>query len=218
MRCNLLYGRLPSKRPIPKEPMSTIRDHTTGKTASVEARTQTPSRNALNVQIGPGDPISNIPVIVDWEHHQVHEGETHAVQYYTATVADIKFALVVPTYSVTVLAPHLVIEAGIYGGAGQIDVYEGATYTGGTLMTAWNRNRNSVVTPGLQIYSGVTSANGTLMPWTSFFASAEKTAQGARSASEFILKSNTTYRVDFTELAAATRLVLRFEWYEDLGV
>lgn len=32
------------------------------------------------------------------------------------------------------------------------------------------------------------------------------------------LKSNTIYRVDFTELAAATQVAIRFEWYEDLGV
>ncbi len=42
----------------------TIRDAITGLSAAVEARKQTPTGNALNVQIGPGDPISNIPVVV----------------------------------------------------------------------------------------------------------------------------------------------------------
>ncbi len=189
-----------------------------GDYANVEERTQTPTGKALNVQIGPGDPISNIPVVMDWEHHQVHEGESYAAQYYTASVADTKFAIVVPIYAHGLDAPHLVIEAGIYGGAGQIDVYEGATYTGGTLMTAWNRDRNSANVPAMTIYSGVTSSDGTLMPWTTLFASAGKTAQGTRSATEFVLKSNTKYRIDFTELSAATRVVIRFEWYEDLGV
>ncbi len=45
--------------------------------ASVEARKQTPTGNALNVQIGPGDVISNIPVVTLFEHHQVHEGESY---------------------------------------------------------------------------------------------------------------------------------------------
>lgn len=153
--------------------MPDLRDPTTGLPAKVEARTQTPTGNALNVQIGPGDPISNIPVFIDLEQHQAHEGETHVVQYYTTSVADIKFALVVPAYDDTIQAPHMVIEAAIYGGAGQLDVYEDATYTGGSLLTPWNRNRNSDITPGLAVYSGVASANGTLMPWTVFFASAE---------------------------------------------
>lgn len=51
-------------------------DTQSGLTPWVEPRSQTPTGNALNVQIGPGDPISNIPVVMDFEHHQVHEGET----------------------------------------------------------------------------------------------------------------------------------------------
>ncbi len=43
--------------------IGTIRDAITGLVASVEARTTTPTGNALNVQIGPGDPISNMPVV-----------------------------------------------------------------------------------------------------------------------------------------------------------
>lgn len=54
-----------------------IRDAITGLTASVEARKQTPTGNALNVQIGPGDVISNIPVVMDFGQHQIHEGESH---------------------------------------------------------------------------------------------------------------------------------------------
>ena len=43
--------------------MPDLRDPTTGLPARVEACTQTPTSNALNVQIGPGDPISNIPCV-----------------------------------------------------------------------------------------------------------------------------------------------------------
>ena len=44
----------------------TIRDAITGLSAAVEARKQTPTGNALNVQIGPGDPVQvGILVIED---------------------------------------------------------------------------------------------------------------------------------------------------------
>ena len=139
-----------------------IRDATTGLTASVEARKQTPTGNVMNVQIGPGDVISNIPVVMDFGQHQVPGGTT-------AT-----------------------------------DVF--------------NRNRNSATTPQITIVDGVTSADGTKLPYTAIAGAAEKTADGVRANDEVILKSNTTYVVRYEEITATTRLVIHFEWYEDLGV
>lgn len=181
-------------------------------------RSQTPTGKALNVQIGPGDPISNIPVVMDFGQHQVHEGEAHGWEYYSAAPASINFALIVPTYADVRGCPHLLIQMQSYGGAGMFSVYEGATYTGGTPVTdIYNRNRNSTTVPAMTIVSGVTSSNGTKLPYTAIAGAAGKTADGVRANDEVILKNNTTYVIRYEEITATTRLIIHFEWYEDLG-
>lgn len=173
----------------------------------------------LRVFIGPTDPISDIPVVMDFGQHQVHEGEAHGWEYYSAAPANRNFAIVVPTYADLSRAPHLMIQMQSYGGASMLSIYEGATYTGGTVATdVFNRNRNSTSVPGLVIVDGVTSADGVKLPYTAIAGAAEKTADGVRANDEVILKSNTTYVVRYEEITATTRIIIHFEWYEDLGV
>lgn len=191
-----------------------------GTAAKVEARKQTPTGNALNVQIGPGDVVSNIPVMIEFDHHQRHEGETHRIQYVDTGLDTntVKFAFVVPSYSPTINAPHVYITAFVYNGAARLDIYEGATYTGGTPVTAFNINRNSAITPGVTGASGVTSTNGTLLPFSFFAGAGARAGDSSRSSGEFIAKASTTYRVDVIGLSAGTDIIVHFEWYEDLGV
>jgi hypothetical protein len=196
-----------------------IRDAITGLTASVEPRKQTPTGNAMNVQIGPGDIISNIPVVMEFGQHQVHEGESHGVGYYATAVSTISFGLTVPVYAKTINSPHLIIHAQVYEGNAEVSLWEGSTFTGGTLMTAYNRNRNDLTVPGMTIKSGVTvTAPGTRLPYTNFISGGTRGAGESRSLDEIVLKSNTIYTVVFEEITAITRVVLHFEWYEDLGV
>lgn len=191
----------------------------TGTSAKVEARVQTPTGNALNVQIGPGDIISNIPVVMDFAHHQCHEGESFGVQYYSIAPATIEFAINVPVFSPTINGPHMTMQLQTYGGACQLDLYEGATYTGGTIMTPYNRNRNNASLPSTVIRSGVTNVTtGVLLPHTFIAAATEKQGDTDRVSDEIVLKSNTVYRVVLEEITATTRVILHFEWYEDLSV
>jgi hypothetical protein len=194
-------------------------DPTNGLSARVEPRKQTPTGNALNVQIGPGDPISNIPVVMEFEHHQVHEGETHRVQSAQASLGTgtVKYGITVPVFSPTVHAPHMVLAVSIYNGSAKVLFYEGATFTGGSPITAYNRNRNSATTPTTTITGGVTSTDGTLIE-TFYVGAGSKTAGSFRGDSEWVLKSNTIYRADLVGLVANTEAVLSFGWYEDLGV
>lgn len=187
----------------------------------IEVRTQTPTKaNAINVQIGPGDVISNIPVVMEFDHHQRHEGETYRVQYVDTGLDTniVKFAFVVPAYSPTINAPHVYITMFIYNGSARLDIYEGATYTGGTPVVAYNVNRNSTNTPAVTGASGVTSTNGTLLPFSFFAGAGSRAGDSSRSSGEFIAKISTTYRVDLTGLSAGTDAIIHFEWYEDLGV
>lgn len=170
---------------------------------------------------GPTDPISAIPVFIDFGHHQRHEGETHRYQYIDAGLDTntVKFALVVPnTYTNTIRAPHLLIHCSVYNGSARVDLYEGATYTGGSAMTTYNVNRNSATVPGMTGAYGVTSSNGTLLPFSFFTGAGLRSGGETRSSEEVELKVNTTYRIDLTGLAAGTDAMLTLEWYEDLGV
>lgn len=196
-----------------------IKDATGTAVASVEARKQTPTGNALNVQIGPGDTISNVPVIMDFEHHQVHEGETFLAQDKQAALGSgtVKYSIVVPTYANTIQAPHMVIVCDVYNGNTTVDIYETATFTGGSALTNRNRNRNIADDSTVVIKTGVTSADGTLIK--SFYAGAGKSTSGSsRTESEMVLKSNTTYRVDIIGRSAGTEAIVGFMYYLDLGV
>jgi hypothetical protein len=198
--------------------IGTIRDAVTGLVASVEARKATPTGDALNVQIGPGDPISFIPIVMDFEHHQIHEGETFKSEDLQPSLgtSTVKYAFTVATYAIPIRAPHMVIACDVYGGAVLVQIYEGATFTGGSAMTARNRNRNSAETPASSGTAGVTSTNGTLID--SFYAGAgAKTAGASRQSSEWVLKSNTIYRIDVIGQIAQTAAIVGLNWYEDLG-
>lgn len=199
-----------------------IEDAASGSVAHVGPRSQAPAEGgALAVTIGPGDPISNIPVVILFEHHQVHEGETHRAQFRIPSlgVTTVKFAVSVPAN----IYPHMVFSADVYDGAVEVFVYAEATFTGGSPVPAYNRNRNlTSIVPSTTIKSGVTSTDGTLID--SFYVGAgQKVAQASRSSSEWILKAGvgavpTVYRMDVVGLTSGTRATVGFDWYEDLGV
>lgn len=185
-----------------------------------ETRKQTPtSAKAVNVQIGPGDVISNVPVVIEFDHHQIHEGETQRAEDYQASLGSstVKYGITVPVFTSTINAPHMIIGVDVYNGNVIVQIYEGATFTSGTPLTKYNRNRNSGTTVTTTITGGVTSTNGTLLH--TFFGGAGKSGTGSgRSEVEYVLKSNTIYRVDVIGRAVGTEAVISFDWYEDLGV
>lgn len=188
---------------------------------TVEARKQTPaSAKAINVQIGPGDVISNIPVVTLFEHHQNHEGESFMAQYVDTALdtTTVKFGLTTGAGAATTKSPHLAIECDVYNGAVRIDFYAEATFTGGTPITVVNRNRNIAVPAGtMTVSSGVTSTNGTLIE-SHFVGAGTRGSGSGGSRDEWILKPSTVYRIDLTGLAAGTDAILHLNWYEDQGV
>jgi hypothetical protein len=193
-----------------------------GSVLEVYTRTQTPAQKVIGVQIGPGDIVSNLPVVVDYEHHQVHEGETHHSidQQLSLGTNTVKYEITVPTFNPADASrcPHMMIEVDVYNGAARCDFYENpGAATGGSSMTIFNRERNIATTPGTSVKTGVTITGGTLIE--SFFSgSGSKAVGGNRSGTEWILKSNETYRVDLVGLTSGTQAIVTFGWYEDLGV
>ena len=212
--------------------IGTIRDALTGLTATVSARVQTPTGNVLQVQGGPGDIISNIPINMPYDHHQVHEGETWHWDIYIANLGsgsnyDIVFTVPVITpvgaESIVVRCPHFRYGVTV-NDLCNVFLYEAPTVTAatGTARTPINFERNGTYTVKLAILDAPTvTAVGTLIDAEYFItAGVGVTAGGGdgSSVNEFVLKSNTKYLFRITSGAAGCDIHADFHWYEDLGV
>jgi hypothetical protein len=204
--------------------LGSIRDGATGLAAGVTARTQTPAGNALQVQIGPGDVISNLPVVIEYDHHQVHEGETWRWSTYVTSLnsgnnKDVR--IVVPVISAPIVAgaPHFRFEV-ICDALSDVYLYEGTTFTGnGTQRTPINLERNGSYTVKMEIWEDPTvNVIGTQLFRGVTFAAKNNSGGIDQPGFEFVLKSNTSYNFRVTSGTNALKVLIRFLWYEDLGV
>jgi hypothetical protein len=188
------------------------------------ARLQVDELGRLHVAIGPYDPISRIPVVLDFDHHQIHEGEAWQWSWYGAvntTTKNVK--IVVPNVTATTRTPHLLTEV-VSDASALVYLHEDATFTSeGTEDTAvYNRNRNVLGSAGTKIYTAGATAltvnsTGTKL-WTGMLIAASKASLAAdRALSEWDLKSNTVYLMQVVT-GQATNVLIRLNWYEDLGV
>lgn len=177
----------------------------------------------LRVYGGPTDPISDVPVILDFEHHQIHEGESHSFCYLVSSLASGSsqdFRLNVPALVATTRTPHVVVEV-VSTAETEIYLYEDMTYTqgnGGTLQTTYNRNRNSNTAAGMKIYLTPTpSATGNNI-WIGLTGSGRSAGTEPRAFTEWGLKPNADYLLRITSRATGDKILVRILWYEDLGV
>jgi hypothetical protein len=186
------------------------------------------NEKGLRVLIGPTDKISNMPVIIDYDHHQLHEGETFywdvmSVAGLAATSSkDILFTvpnITIPGTNTAVgLCPHFRFEV-IADSYSQAFLYEGPTVTGaGTARTPIAKERNGTYTPKLVIGEDPTITGVGTPLYQMLFAGAGKAGGISTAATEFVLKNNTVYLFRFTSQTNGCKYLLRFEWYEDLGV
>ncbi len=178
----------------------------------------------LRVYVGPTDPISDVPVVTLFEHHQVHEGESHEYNCLISSLASGSsqdFRINVPAgLTPTTRTPHVVFEI-VSTGETESYLYEDMTYAGGnggTLQTSVNRNRNSATAPGMKIYRSPTPATTGTNIWIGLTGSGNRAGSSDRSATEWDLKPNADYLLRVTSRAAGDKILVRVEWYEDLGV
>jgi hypothetical protein len=182
----------------------------------------------VRVLIGPTDPISNLPVFIPYDHHQIHEGETWRHNYWVASMASgaywdmriVCYAVSAPSGITTVeRAPHLRFQV---VGDSSMDIlfYENPTWTNtGTTGTIVNQERNGTYTPQLAIYdSGVVNATGDLLFRAVIFTTKTSAGIVEDPTDEFILKSSTSYALRLFSKGAAANALVRIVWYEDLGV
>jgi len=210
--------------------IGTIRDALTGLTASVTARSQTPTGNVLQVQAGVHDVIAGLPVTIDYDQHQIHESESWHYDIYVASLAAGS------SKNVRIVVPNITIPGGVavaahtphfryaVDAADGIDVflYEGPTFSAnGTQRTPINLDFNySGGGPNLQIWEDPTvTTTGTQKDRSGVIvAAAGKAGGNLASVNEFILKNNTEYLLRVTSGATPNKILIDMHWYEDLGV
>jgi hypothetical protein len=204
-----------------------LSDPATGNEASIGPRVQTPTGNVIQVQIGPGDVISNMPVVIEYDHHQIHEGESFEYCWYQSNLNGTRnFRFSVPDVPATINTPHIVAEVISNSTLTLLYWYEGTAWTTGgndDNARAYNRNRNSLTTSTMIVYtSGTLALNPTTLGanfWQGVLFAGKNAAavSESRSASEWVLKSNTEYMFRVVT-ADASNVMVRFLWYEDRGV
>ena len=164
---------------------------------------------------------------IDFQHHEVHDGDHFFLRNYSTIGSGIGSSLwfSVNTQNSTTWM-HFFYT--INGTAVTISkLYEGATLSGGTLITPPNSNRNcanvSILTIRNQpVISGTTPTSGTLISASSFgLATGQGNATnrfgGTTSREqEVILKSGTTYLIEVTSATADNIISYDAEWYEHI--
>lgn len=188
--------------------------------------------SGVRVIIGPTDPISNIPVVMLYDHHQIHEGEAWHYDSYVVNLASAS------TYDIVFTVPNITIPAGIatvervphfrYSVEANdictIFFYEAPTVTGGTGTAAsWiNFERNGTYTAKTTILLAPTVTGvGTIIDSEYFIQSAAANRTGGGeggTVEEFMLKNNTKYLYRITSGANGCDIHTNFFMYEDLGV
>lgn len=182
----------------------------------------------LRVYGGPTDVVGDLPVVIDYDHHQIHEGETFRWSVYTASLGngvnkDIRF--VVPNITIpagvnpVARCPHFRFEV-VSSDLCNIYLYETPTFTGnGSQRTPVAMERNGTYTPKLQVWEDPTiTVVGTQIFQGLLLTTKNNAGALGGSFDEFILKNNTEYAFRATSGAAGNKVLMRFVWYEDLGL
>ena len=159
------------------------------------------------------DNSTNAITTVGYSHHEVHGGSHYYLEGYAALGLNgtLYVKLVTPN---TKKWAHFLWTI---GGAGltTTTLVEGPTggMAGGSPVTIFNSNRNSLNTSGLVITSGVTApTGGTIISQESF--GSKQSGGTVTRGDEIIFKQNTTYCRTFLSGAASNIISFRASWYE----
>ena len=181
-----------------------------------------------------GDAMTNAAIGITYEHHEVHQGDAFICDTVTTgTLGDnATLNLAFKTGSGTTRA-HMIIEFSTLIG-GNLELFEGSTWTDNTGTTIAIRNRrrlstmaSSVMQENKTIQPAFTATNNMLRNVTlsttsatllhDFFAWGIKnkdTGGSARDVHEWVLKPDTIYAVRFTAEGANNKAQMILNWYE----
>lgn len=179
----------------------------------------------LRVYGGPTDPISDVPVVIEFDHHQVHEGESFGYSNLTASLAsgsnkDFRIRPSSDADTSPDEAPHFIFEV-VTTLEAEAYLYEDMTYTvgnGGTERTPANRSRVSDGAAVTDLFEDTTPATTGTNLWIGLMGSGNRAGAGSRSLTEWILHPGKDYLFRVASKANGNKVLVRFEWYEDLGI
>ena len=162
--------------------------------------------------------------VITNDHSYIHEGIMFVAsdKLVVASLATGEYAFKTPSNGFV----HYRL-AGINPSADKVDteIYEDATFTGGTLLEINNKNRNSDNLPLTVVSKNPTfQTPGTLLPgFSSYLPGAEGAGQrrsgtGGQADSEIVLKKDTVYRFVLTNGSTAENTVgINLRWYEEVS-
>lgn len=162
----------------------------------------------------PLDPSTGAVAVIDYAHHEIHSG-SHYLAGHFATIqsgASLDLQITAPSSSKGV---HLIARAAASDIA-DLYFYEGATSTGGTPVSALNRNRFAAASKpatATVVHTPSVSAVGTQL--AAYPINGSKTGSGeVRDAEEWVLLAGTKYLLRVTSGANANKVAIAFDWYE----
>lgn len=163
------------------------------------------------------DAVAGALAVVDYAHHEIHDGHSFAINDVVAVSTTTQKWLV--TTPNTAKECHAIIAVECTGEV-LLTVTEGADRAGTTPLTAINRNRNSASSATTTVHRGIsggtTDGATTIMTVRSgATGAAARTIEGggSRGLNEHVLKKNTKY-VIAAETFAAVNVTLELDWYE----
>lgn len=159
------------------------------------------------------DPDTDAAVVLDFDHHEVHEGDSYVATYFASAVgsgSNVDLRVTAPN---TAVRCHIVPEC-----VGSVEfealIYEGGNVTVGTDLDKTNRDRNSANTATLEVaHTPTVTTTGTLI-WSQRFGSGVQRGGESRGLNEIILDQGTTYLFRVTSRAASNTISVMLNWYE----
>lgn len=164
------------------------------------------------------DEITGATTIVEYAHHEVHEGSHYFCGYSVASIGametpDDMIQLTWTTPNSTKFW-HLVIAVRC-GGTALYKFTEGWTGGGGSptgSLTGYNRNRNHKNSSTPIYYDAAVVTGGTLLE-QEYITTGKFGAGESRSSQEWVLRLSETYAVSLY-LNAANEAQIELNWYE----
>ena len=155
---------------------------------------------------------------IEWEHYQIHAGNTFTVLEVTDLGNGAVRDILGVTPDTTEWA-HLVWEIE-HELETSIQFYQDTTYSdNGTAISSINRNGNSTNIATTLVYHSPTITNVGTLIGTIQQGSGKKAGGSDRLANEFILKQNTAYLIRITNLTANNNLIfMKLNWYEQMNM
>lgn len=191
--------------------------------AALDSNISTNSGKQLKVTVyrsdgteGKLDPTTGSLVGMDYAHQEIHAGDHFFITNYVtlANTNTLVFGVTTPN---TTKWSHMYWEI-LTTGQTLFQIYEAATYTGGTPVTQFNNNRNSLTASTLSIVTAPSiSVAGTIISAALVgIASTNQKALGGTASrdDEIILKQNTQYVFKFTSNSNDNNITYRAFWYE----